>query len=58
MHIFVVMLIICDEQERKLCFRHLQCKASPFFAYLVIARVKPADVYAPCCTEREKPEQR
>lgn len=45
--IFVDMPIICDEQEQELGFRHLKRKASPFFTYLVIACVKPADVFSP-----------
>lgn len=40
---FVTILIICDEQQGELGFRHLKHKASPFFTYLVIACVKPAD---------------
>lgn len=47
MHIFVAILIICDEQERGLGFRHLKHKARPFFTYLVIACVKPADGFLP-----------
>lgn len=47
MHIFADMAIICDEQEQELGFRHLKCKASPFFTYLVIACVKPVGVFSP-----------
>lgn len=51
MHIFVDKLIICDEQEQELGFRHLKHKASLFFTYLLIACLKPADGYLPWCTE-------
>ncbi len=47
MHIFVDMLIICDEQGQELGLRHLKRKASSFFTYLLIACVKPADVFSP-----------
>ena len=54
MYVFVYVPIICDKQERELGSWHLKHQACPFFTYLIIACVKPADVPAPWCTERNQ----
>lgn len=51
MHIFVSMPIIYDEQKQEQSFRHPKHEASPFFTYLIITCVKPADESSPGCTE-------
>lgn len=33
MHIFVGMPIICTEQEHRLCFRHLNCRAILYLSH-------------------------